>query len=413
MAEKKYISNKTGIELDAAIGKVLNIEETLSGTAATIPSSAAVKNYVDGITLLGNAVYNISEANNGTTYANLAAALNNGNNIPASIRKGGISIEFIQSSDNKYVQYRLKTNYFSIYEFDWEQCGVVEVLNQNESDLDFSDDNGNVLARFKDGEVKTKNFDSRDIKIKDIGLGDIDYAVSDENNKLLVEFSDGHVKTKNFDSRHITHFGTFSIIGDSYSAFSGYSGPNGNVMWYPKPSSGNNVTEIEQMWFYKFANEYKSALVQNDSYSGSTICYDGYEEGHDAGYADISFCKRIERFTSACELLLIFGGTNDSWAGSSIGDYKYSDWTEDDKSYFRPALAYLIDYIKKHHIGTQIVFILNTGMSSDINTSIETICGHYSVPLLKLSNIGKTDCHPNASGMTSISEQLTYFLNHF
>ena len=47
MAEKKYISNKTGTELDAAIGKVLNIEETLSGTAATIPSSAAVKNYVD------------------------------------------------------------------------------------------------------------------------------------------------------------------------------------------------------------------------------------------------------------------------------------------------------------------------------------------------------------------------------
>ena len=117
MAEKKYISNKTGTELDAAIGKVLNIEETLSGTAATIPSSAAVKNYVDGITLSGDAVYDISEANNGTTYANLAAALNNGNNIPASIRKGGISIEFIQSSDNKYVQYRLKTNYFSTQTF--------------------------------------------------------------------------------------------------------------------------------------------------------------------------------------------------------------------------------------------------------------------------------------------------------
>ena len=47
MAEQKYISNKTGTELDAAIGKVLNIEETLSGTAATIPSSAAVKDAID------------------------------------------------------------------------------------------------------------------------------------------------------------------------------------------------------------------------------------------------------------------------------------------------------------------------------------------------------------------------------
>ena len=49
MAEKKYISNKTGTELDAAIGKVLNIEETLSGTAATIPSSKAVKDAIDAV----------------------------------------------------------------------------------------------------------------------------------------------------------------------------------------------------------------------------------------------------------------------------------------------------------------------------------------------------------------------------
>jgi hypothetical protein len=127
--KKTYISNKTGTQLDAAIGKVLNIEETLSGTAATIPSSAAVKNYVDSktvdteSTLSGDAVYDISEANNGTTYANLAAALNNGNNIPASIRKGGISIKFIQSSDNnsvQYVQYRLMKNQWSTDVSDWQ-----------------------------------------------------------------------------------------------------------------------------------------------------------------------------------------------------------------------------------------------------------------------------------------------------
>jgi hypothetical protein len=41
------------------------------------------------------------------TYADLAAALNGGNNIPASARKGGMSVKFVQSSDNKYVQYRL------------------------------------------------------------------------------------------------------------------------------------------------------------------------------------------------------------------------------------------------------------------------------------------------------------------
>lgn len=41
------------------------------------------------------------------TYANLAAALGtDGENVPASVRKGGMSVKFVQSSDNKYVQYR-------------------------------------------------------------------------------------------------------------------------------------------------------------------------------------------------------------------------------------------------------------------------------------------------------------------
>ena len=121
-----YFSAATGTQINNAAAKVATMEETLSGTAGTIPSSAAVKNYVDGklvdteSALSGNAVYDISEANNGTTYANLAAALNNGNNIPASIRKGGISIKFIQSSDNKYVQYRLMAQAFSTTVSDWQ-----------------------------------------------------------------------------------------------------------------------------------------------------------------------------------------------------------------------------------------------------------------------------------------------------
>ena len=42
-----YIGSATGTQIDNAAAKVAGMEETLSGTAATIPSSAAVKNYVD------------------------------------------------------------------------------------------------------------------------------------------------------------------------------------------------------------------------------------------------------------------------------------------------------------------------------------------------------------------------------
>ena len=40
------------------------------------------------------------------TFADLAAALNGGNNIPVGARKGGMSVKFVQTSDNNYVQFR-------------------------------------------------------------------------------------------------------------------------------------------------------------------------------------------------------------------------------------------------------------------------------------------------------------------
>ena len=65
-------------------------------------------------------VFDISVYNNNAKYADLAAALNSGANIPQSLQKGGMSVKFVQSSDNKYVQYRLMSDTFSITESDWQ-----------------------------------------------------------------------------------------------------------------------------------------------------------------------------------------------------------------------------------------------------------------------------------------------------
>ena len=68
--------------------------------------------------------YDISAAHNNATYADLAAALGtNGANVPAAVRKGGMSIKYVQSVDNKYVQYRLTAQTFSTNEDDWTEGG--------------------------------------------------------------------------------------------------------------------------------------------------------------------------------------------------------------------------------------------------------------------------------------------------
>ena len=61
-------------------------------------------------------IYDVSAHNNGATFESLSALLSAENLstlIPTAVRCGGMSIRFVQSSDNKYVQYRLMANEFT------------------------------------------------------------------------------------------------------------------------------------------------------------------------------------------------------------------------------------------------------------------------------------------------------------
>lgn len=63
---------------------------------AKVPTVAAI---VDGT---GEGVWDISSHNNGATYADLTAALGaNGVNVPEGVRKGGMSVKYIQSSSKQ------------------------------------------------------------------------------------------------------------------------------------------------------------------------------------------------------------------------------------------------------------------------------------------------------------------------
>ena len=72
-------------------------------------------------------VFDISAANASGTppvlakYADLTAALGtNGENIPDALRKGGMSVKFVQNYDNKYVQYRLMSDTFNTTVANWQ-----------------------------------------------------------------------------------------------------------------------------------------------------------------------------------------------------------------------------------------------------------------------------------------------------
>ncbi len=195
-----------------------------------------------------------------------------------------------------------------------------------------------------------------------------------------------------------------SILGDSYSTFRGYIPQHYDVYY---PIEGNDVKAVEQTWWSLFIAGNGYQLEKNNSWSGSTICNTGYGKGD---FSDRSFFTRVNMLGNP-DIIFVFGGTNDSWAGSPIGEYKYKNWSKSDLYSFRPALAYLLTELKMFYPSAEIYFLLNSELSAEINESTFEICRRCDIPVIALKDIDKQMGHPSIEGMKAISDQINEFIN--
>lgn len=200
-----------------------------------------------------------------------------------------------------------------------------------------------------------------------------------------------------------------SILGDSYSTFAGYLTPDTNLVWYYPVQSirhnpANDVSRVEDTWWYKVIEMIDGKLEINNSYSGATICNTGYRHVK-RDFTDRSFITRSNQLGDP-DLIFICGGTNDDWADAPIGEYVYGNWTKEELFSFRPALAKLLYDIKGNYPTAQIVFMLNSELKEDINDSVHIICKHYGVTCVDLHDIDKQKSHPSIKGMTAIATQV-------
>jgi len=201
---------------------------------------------------------------------------------------------------------------------------------------------------------------------------------------------------------------TVSILGDSYSTYEDFVTPSTNELWYYAKNSDQktDVKDVRQTWWHQLIKENGWRLAVNNSYSGATISYTGYD-GND--YSPRSFNTRMDNLGQP-DIIFIFGATNDSWAGSPIGDFKYEGIKKTDLYEFRPALAHMLRWMTDRYVNTEIYFILNTELKEEINTSVKTICAHYGVPVITLTEVDKISGHPSVKGMRQIADQVNSFL---
>ena len=202
----------------------------------------------------------------------------------------------------------------------------------------------------------------------------------------------------------------FSILGDSYSTFEGYVDPDTNNVWEHYADIG--VTGVEQMWWKQVADSTGWLLDRNNSFSGALICnYAGFN-GADY-YVPNSFLHRMNNLGNP-DVIFILGGTNDVWQDAPFGDFVYADWTEEQLCSFRPALACLLDNVKRQYPKAKLYFLLETspcpgGISEETRLNLvesaHRITQHYGVECIDL-DIHKDWWHPDAQGQEDIARQV-------
>lgn len=209
---------------------------------------------------------------------------------------------------------------------------------------------------------------------------------------------------------------SFVVLGDSYSTFAGCN-PSGYLVWYPNEENG--VTEQSQTWWSLLSLRRGFTMLFNSSYSGSTICNTGYN-GVDSSQS--SFVTRMKRdivaeggYAGTCgsipDLVLIFGGTNDYWAGSPFGKaVPKEEWRNANLKECLPATCYMLGYLRENLPHARIVLMMNTDLGPEFYYEFSKAAEEYGVDYLELKDISKQSGHPDKSGMVSIANQLFAFL---
>ncbi len=207
------------------------------------------------------------------------------------------------------------------------------------------------------------------------------------------------------------------IFGDSISTFAGHIAP-GCHPYYGPNTNGNDVSKVEETWWHRLATHHSLNIVQNNSWTGTTVSYT-VRQGYDIFS---SFIYRMEKLAeddfykkNNVDTVLVYGGTNDSWNDVPVGQLKYGgfkNYKEDTSLYNAlPAFCYMMKRLKELVPDGQIIWIINEGLKPEIVEGMETAARKFKITAVRLEDIDVQSSHPSVKGMGQVEEQIVAVLN--
>ncbi len=210
-----------------------------------------------------------------------------------------------------------------------------------------------------------------------------------------------------FDFMDTITFGKTVVLGDSYSTFDGAI-PLMYPPYYSK-NGRNGLTSMGETWWGILLSEGRGELLLNSSYSGSAIAEITYYARHER---ETSFPTRYQKDLDGLDFdtVLIFGGTNDTWAGSPLGTVKTeAPYTKEDLLCTVSSFGYLLSLIRKAHPHARIVNLINDELDPRMVDGMEITCKHFGADNICLRGISKNAGHPDLEGMRQIATQIRAF----
>jgi hypothetical protein len=240
-------------------------------------------------------------------------------------------LDFTDEEGNVII--RCKDGEFQTQQFDSKKATQAQD-SEASTDLDFSDEDGNVVARCKNGEIETQKFNSAKTPRQEDS--DSDFDIADEQGNVAIEVKRGHLRTQKFDSRtaaSVKEDGTasnvFNITDENGNIIAQFKG--GHIKTSKFDSSKINTNPSSDIIDgYTTIKSGMRLLFIGNSWSRDTVRL-LWQTAKDAGVKDLIVCQA---YLGGSSLYHQYIGMDDPTAtyqhGSNTNQYiqgSYQLWT--------------------------------------------------------------------------------------